>query len=139
MNRRGDKILSVYWFAILAIVAVGIVAMVVIFYGKPYDVREAEAGLMINKIVDCLSDGKLLRQDIDNGNVLQECHFDFSEENEFYLEVENLGIKQGNFNLKDSCDLRTESIVCVKRNAYFFDEDGNEIIIKILGVVRKNE
>ena len=67
-NKRGGKILSVYWFAILAIVAVGIVAMVVVFYGKPYDVRKSEAEIMINNVADCLSDGKNLRKDINNTN-----------------------------------------------------------------------
>ena len=42
MNRRGEKYLSVYWFVILAIVAGGIIAMVFVFYGKPYDIREIE-------------------------------------------------------------------------------------------------
>jgi len=134
MNKIGDKIISVYWFAILAIVAVGIVMMVAVFYGKPYDVREAEAGVMINQVVDCLSgtDGKLKQI-----SSLEECHFNFGDE--FFLEVESLNLAEGNFNLEDSCDLRTESVICVRRNAYFLGEDGSEKIIKILGAVGKNE
>ncbi len=49
-NKRGDKILSLYWFAVLIIVAGGIFGMVYVFYGSPYDVREIEANVLLNKI-----------------------------------------------------------------------------------------
>ena len=130
-NKKGEKYLSVYWFAILAIVAVGIVAMVLVFYGKPYDVREIEANVMINKIADCLSDSEgNLRVEINNENVLQECGFVLSDD--FYFEVGE--IKQGNSNLKDSCG-KGESVVCVDKNLYLLDV--GEIII--LSVVREHE
>ena len=136
MNNKGSKVLSVYWFAILTIVAIGIVAMVMIFYGKPYDVRTIEGEVMINKIVDCLSgdDGKL-RQDISNEDILQKCHFILTDE--FYFEVNDFGIKQGYSNLRDSCDIREESVVCVKKSVYLLDSEGNENTIKILSAVSK--
>ena len=57
-DKKGtDKIISVYWFAVLFIVAGGIVYMTAIFYGEPYDVREIEANLLTNQIADCLSEG----------------------------------------------------------------------------------
>ena len=134
MNKLGGKILSVYWFAILVIVAVGVIAMVFVFYGKPYDVRKAEGEILINKIADCLSsdDGKL--KQISN---LDECHLNFGEKNEFYIEVGGLGIKQGNFNLKDDCG-KAVNLVCVEKNVYYLNEDGSERIIKFLSVVGKN-
>ena len=53
MNKKGgDKIISVYWFAIIFIVATGIVYMVLSFYGKPYDIREIEVDLLTDKIED---------------------------------------------------------------------------------------
>jgi hypothetical protein len=56
MNNRGtDKILSIYWFVILALVAGGIFAMVFIFYGAPYDVRGIESEIFAEKIADCIS------------------------------------------------------------------------------------
>ena len=58
MNRRGgDKILSIYWFAILILVAGGIFGMVYTFYNHPYDVGEIEANLLVNHVSDCLSRG----------------------------------------------------------------------------------
>jgi len=44
-NKRGmEKIVSIYWFAILIIVAGGIIYMVSIFYGDPYDVGQLNLG-----------------------------------------------------------------------------------------------
>ena len=54
-NKRGDKILSIYWFAILLIIAGGIFGMVYVFYGTPYDVREIETRVLTNQIADCIS------------------------------------------------------------------------------------
>ena len=61
MNCRGtDKILAIYWFLILVLVAGGIFLMVYTFYHHPVDVREVEAELLATKIADCLShEGKL--------------------------------------------------------------------------------
>jgi len=57
-NKRGaEKVLSVYWFVILLLVAGGVFAMVYNFYHHPYDVREIEANLMINTVADCVSTG----------------------------------------------------------------------------------
>ena len=51
LNKKGtDKIISVYWFTILFIVAGAIVYMAAAFYGEPYDVREIEANILINQI-----------------------------------------------------------------------------------------
>ena len=129
MNNRGEKYLSVYWFAILAIVAGGIVAMVFVFYGEPYDVRNLEAEIMINKVVDCLSDEGKLNSNINNENILEECNFVLGDE--FYFEVGE--IRQGNFNLKDSCG-KAKNVVCVEKQVYF-----SEKVIKILSVVREHE
>lgn len=55
-NKRGtDKMLSIYWFVILTIVAGGIFAMVYIFYGSPYDVRGVESEIFAERIADCIS------------------------------------------------------------------------------------
>jgi len=60
-NKIGaDKILSVYWFAILFLIASGIFAMVYVFYNSPFDVRNAEADALGNQIVSCISqNGKI--------------------------------------------------------------------------------
>lgn len=90
MNKKGgNKILTLYWFVILLIVAGGIFAMVYAFYHHPYDVRELEGEVMINQIADCLSTAGNLTSDLfdDQGfssefseNFLENCHLTFNVE-----------------------------------------------------------
>ncbi len=55
-NKKGsDKVLSIYWFVILFIISTGIFAMVYIYYHSPFNVREAEGDIMVNKIAECVS------------------------------------------------------------------------------------
>ena len=129
-NKRGDKIISIYWFAILFIVAAAIVYMAAIFYGAPYDVRGIEAGILTDKIADCLSQGGYLKENIlgdesFKDNFLEECNLNFNieekygweEQGQYYTEInfyefnqdspeafgkEVFGIVKGNINLKTS-------------------------------------
>lgn len=56
MEKKGsDKVLSIYWFAILALVAAGVFVMVYTFYNSFYDIRDIETNLMVNKISECIS------------------------------------------------------------------------------------
>ncbi len=166
LNKKGEKILSVYWFAILIIVAGGMFAMVYIFYGTPYDVREIEANLLIGKIADCISyAGKINSNFISNGefnsnneDFLNKCHLIFSSsewENEQYYtkigfyKLEDLGapvfeIKKGNGNWAASCALQETKeyerlTKCVEKSFYSLDDLNNQYIIKILTVIRKAE
>src|SRR3989338_10868548 len=66
-NRKGaEKIISIYWFAILIIIAGAVVAMVSLFYGTPYDVRDAEANILVNKVSNCLSENGKLNKELFN-------------------------------------------------------------------------
>ncbi len=109
-NKRGDKIISVYWFVILFIVAAAVVYMVAIFYGAPKNIREAESKLLANKVAECISEGGYLKEGIlgnnyFKNNLLKECNLDFSaEDNEedkeqYYLEV---GIHKFDSNLPEN-------------------------------------
>jgi len=132
MNRRGtDKIISVYWFAILFIVAAAVVYMVVVFYGTPYDIRGAEASAMINQIADCITENNILKMSVNNDNFLEECHINLGKEEMYYVEVEDLGIVKGNFNLNDFCDKEGDKLPkCVERKLYLL---GGEIVgIKVV-------
>ena len=125
-NKKGlEKMVSVYWFVILILVAGAVVFMVSVFYGDPYDVREIEAGILANNVASCLSEnGKLdseITQKINNLeviaeiNLLEKCNLNFKtidEEIQYYLKVnfldfENknpfpLEIIEGNVNLKEN-------------------------------------
>lgn len=166
-NKKGtNKILSIYWFAILILIAGGIFAMVYTFYNRPYDVRELEANVMANKIADCLSNKGYLEKEIFNGNFLlnednflEKCNLNFNieerwEEPQYYTKVSfyNLAdmdtsifdVANGNKNLISSCEIQKDKEYeklarCVERRFYSLDEENNQYLIKILSVVRKTE
>ena len=110
-NKKGDKIISVYWFAILFIVAAAIVYMAALFYGAPYDARGIESDILTNQIADCLSQGGYLKESIswdDNfkDKFLEECNLNFDVEDtygwgaqeQYYVEV---GLYEFNQDLED--------------------------------------
>jgi N-acetyl-anhydromuramyl-L-alanine amidase AmpD len=86
-NKRGGKIISVYWFAILFIVAAAIVYMAALFYGAPYDARDIESEILTNHIADCLSQGGYLKENVLGGNLennfLEECNLNFAVEDTY--------------------------------------------------------
>jgi len=86
LNKRGtDKILSIYWFVVLTLIAGGIFAMVYVFYGPPYDVREIESGIFAERIADCISNQGVIAQD-------------FFVADKFNQETANTFTKKCNFN-----------------------------------------
>ena len=166
-NKKGDKIISVYWFAILIIVAGGIFGMVYIFYGTPYDVREIEANILTNQVADCVSyAGRINANLISNSKVSQKtgedflkmCHLNFNSSEEkvgqYYVEVKFynlsdlnnpiLNIKAGNNNWLADCVIqekqKQENLPqCIEKSFYSVDEKNNQYIIKILTAVGKSE
>lgn len=160
-NKKGDKIISVYWFAILFIVAAAIVYMVISFYGEPYDIREAEAYALTNKVAGCLSNaGYLEERALSAGfkeNFIEECNLDFETEDvyswkehgQYYVEINFYDfstnqsiseIKKGNEALKMNCGLKGKTFpVCLERSFYTLDREKNQYQINVLSIVRKTE
>lgn len=91
-GKKGDeKLLSIYWFVILIIITIGIVAGVLHVFGSNVDVRMAEAGLLRDKIVECLVDkGELVRNLPDS---LKECKIDLNDNTEKYKDREQYAVK----------------------------------------------
>lgn len=164
-NKRGDKILSVYWFAILLLVAGGLFAMVYVYYSSPYDIREIEANLLMNQVADCVSyAGKLKEGLVSEGkfsedfknNILRECNLNFKtteNEEQYYIElnfykVEDLAkspflMSAGNSKWKSQCriqrDKEEEKLPkCIEKSFYSLDSN-NQYIIRILAAVDNGE
>ncbi len=151
-----EKIISVYWFAILIIVAGGIAFMVLNFYGKPYDVREIEANILIGSVADCISqEGKLkypLNDDLKK-NFLQICHINLKtqeEEVQYYIELNfynfensqslSFDVKEGNVNLKNNPN--TKSFFSTTKSFYVLNQESQiprEIIINVSTAIKKSE
>ena len=166
-NKHGaEKIISIYWFAILIIIAGAVVAMVSLFYGMPYDVREQEANIMINQVSNCLSENGKLNQELfnenktfnENFNLKKECNLIFeteskNEKGEYFLQIEifNLNnerlfsISEGNFNLKTDCKIAEGEkeykrlVKCIDRDFYSLDSENQAYKINILSAIKKTE
>jgi len=161
-NKKGaEKIISVYWFAILFIVAGAIVYMVSSFYGKPYDVREIEVGLLADKAADCVSYAGYLREGILNRGFmekpLENCDLNFEtedtsgwkEERQYFLKMDFsdfssgkviFSTEEGNGNLVNFCELEGKNLPsCLERELYILDKEGKSYTIKITSIVRKTE
>lgn len=135
MNKKAaEKMISIYWFLILFIVAGAIVFMVSAFYGQPYDVREIEERILSHKVANCLSNGGYLNEDVlSNENFkdrfMEECDLTFNVENqygwtdnsEYYLKVE---IYEFNFNLEDS---ETEGEIVFGRELFNFERGNSNL------------
>ena len=136
MNKRGaEKIISVYWFVILFMVAGTIAYSVSIFYGDPYDVRGIESNILINKIADCLSKNGKLDSEINQNNFFEICNLNFgNDKDEYYVEIkiDNFRdgkpsepfIVEGNINLKDN--LNIGSIFKSEKSFYVLNEIENK-------------
>jgi len=164
-NKHGsEKLLSVYWFAILFIVAAGIVYMALLFYGIPYDVREAEANLLLNKVSDCLVQNQYLNNEIFlegfEETFLEKCGLTFEVENfgewkddQYYVEFfifsfddtqeKNkggilTGAKAGEFHLRDLHSTKLDkSPFGIERSFYALDESNVMYVVEILSIVNK--
>jgi len=157
----GDKIISVYWFVILFIVAAAVVYMVYSFYGEPYDVRKIETQKLNNLVVECFLNGVRLdetfRAEDFSDNFLELCNLNLDTEDiynwrargqyfvsvnlsEFNSGAEIFSHYEGNSDLADSCSFDgREFPVCFERAVYILDEDNNPYKLYVLSIVRKTE
>jgi hypothetical protein len=111
-NQRGtDKILSIYWFVVLTIIAGGVFAMVYVFYGAPYDVRGIESGILAERVADCVARGGTIDSSFFSGKDFnkkinetfqKQCNINFNVENGYTDESEiQYFYKIEFYNLKD--------------------------------------
>jgi len=165
-NKKGDKLLSVYWFAILVIVAVGIVLMVNTFYGASYDVRKAESEILAQKVADCIYSGGAFNSQLFNlkgdfredfkETFLDKCSLNFTIDENFqrppyYIQVDffqgadtekkSFSITEGNQNWVSDCDLnitdRSKLATCTSQEFYAKRSFNSVYLVKILSIVGK--
>ena len=133
-NKRGtDKILSMYWFVVLTLIAGGIFAMVYVFYSPPYDIREVESNLLAERIADCISRQGVISQDflatnqIVGSTFTDKCNFNFNveegygekEEIQYFYRVEfytpkdlttpSINFYDGNTNWESECFIKKKN------------------------------
>jgi protein-tyrosine phosphatase len=70
IHKKGEKIISIWWFFCLAFVATAISLSVLIFYSYSLDVNSLETESLNDKIINCLSDNGFLSVDFDNFDLI---------------------------------------------------------------------
>lgn len=165
-NKKGDKIISIYWFVVLTIIAGGIILMANAFYGTPYDVRPAEAKILSGKVADCIYFGGVMNKDLIastgafksefNDNFLNRCslNFDFKEEFsgvEYYVGVNffvredskepEFSIDAGNKNWIADCEVETgkKLVECYDNEFWSNSPAGKSYLVKIKSIIKKTE
>lgn len=161
-----DKIISVYWFAVLLIVAGAVVYMVSSFYGNPYDIRDYETQTLISHVAECVIPNNYLDKkfvsEYESENFLSDCRINFATESDFGWDATgqyffNLKIQDfnsgesffdnsfGNLNINDLCTLQKNEITgeklpfCLERKFYSVDSDGTQYLVIINAAIDKNE
>lgn len=164
-NKRGEeKLISMYWFLILTLIAGGIVLMVNTFYSSPYDVREIESEILANKVADCvfysgevnklLNSNGVFREEF-RDNFLDRCNFNFDALDEFrdvdyyasagFYSSESSDrpaflLEDGNVNLIEDCNVEASKKKLGKcyENEFWAKTSSDKVyLVKILTIVKK--
>src|SRR3989304_2886447 len=67
-KKGGEKLLSIWWFAVLAITGGAIVVGVLMFSSADLEVRELESSILADRVLACLSDNGILNRDALNSD-----------------------------------------------------------------------
>lgn len=79
MNKKGSReVLSIWWFFILVIIGVGIVAGMTMFYGAEADTRNIEMNMLSDNILGCITnngfiDSNLMSNDFNDVSLMVKC------------------------------------------------------------------
>ena len=123
LNKKGgEKLLSIWWFFVLAIVGVGVSAGVLIYHSADVDIREIEAEVLYEKIFNCVVEqgfliSGLLEEDFD---IFKDCKLNeeiFEYGSYFYFNIQIFNesnnlikeIKGGDFSFEKDCRIQEES------------------------------
>jgi len=163
-NKKGEKLISLYWFLVLTIIAGGIMIMVNVFYGAPYDIREMEASLLAEHVINCISpDGKMnsllispigTRIEEFRDHFSDRCNLNFAghqewEAVEYYVQAKLyirgeknpfMNLTYGNQNWVPQCkeDKQLKGMpVCFEKKYYSYDSGKKVYQIEILTAVGK--
>ncbi len=163
-----DMMLSMYWFFILFLVTAAVVYMVGLFYGHPYDVRELEADILANSVVDCIIRNGELNSNIISGGIFNEnfdsvflevCNFNFDSEDSFQGEIQYYGkvdiysgigvqnpdfeMKFGNLNIASACVIDSgkdfEALAKCSKKRVYATSSGEQYFVEVTTAVKKGE
>lgn len=112
-KKAGERILSIYLFVIYIIVCIGVVSGVILFYGARLDIRTAEAGVLSDKVIDCITEKGMLNEEVlkDKFDILNYCNFDIKDNSDSSKGDEQYGVRIELFDF-NSCSNDNNQVVC---------------------------
>ncbi|MBS3091339.1 hypothetical protein J4217_02735 [Candidatus Pacearchaeota archaeon] len=93
MNKRGgEKLLAIWWFFVLIVIGVGIVAGVLIFYNANVDARTLEAQVLSERIFSCIVKDNFFDKEVMNNfdAIYKKCGLNdklFTGDGVFYFKI----------------------------------------------------
>ena len=157
VGKRGDeRTLSLYWFVMFVILTIAIVSGVALFYGKPFDVRGAEASVLADALTTCVvQQGHVNAAVFAEGADLEKvCGLTFDDasrseyrrKGQYYASVSVGGVevRGGNIDAPYPAFCNHEGSfknipVCVKRNLVALDAQGTLTRVDLVAIVAKVE
>ncbi len=150
-NKRGAKLVSIWWFFILGVVGLVIVGSVLVFYSKEINVNGAESEAMYNNLADCMTSMGYLNEKVlvSEFDVFSECRLSkeaFVSGNFFFNISINDGekvikeISEGTHGFEKDCDVASGVQVknfptCTEKEEKIFYYEEKEIKTVILSIL----
>lgn len=146
-KRADSKLLSIWWFAVLTAIAVGVVIATMIFFSAKVDVRLLEADVLASRVIGCISNEGVISQDFIEGklNIFEKCGLNEKvlDSADYFIKVENLGqnkilLEKGNSAFEKDCLIAKSMIKadkfarCVNLDIKLKDINNKEVSLKII-------
>ena len=104
-KKAGEKILSIWWFFVLAFIGLGVVGAVVVFASAEFDIKEIEAGMLADRVADCIVERGILNKNfINQGSsfeLFKNCNINediIKNSQNYYLEISAYDFSSCNVN-----------------------------------------
>jgi len=121
MNKCGtEKLMSIWWFAAVAIVGVAIVIGVWIYHSAEININEFQADELAERLIDCMSNGVYFDENFLEEDIFERCNLRkeiFEKPSKFYFKIsfeetynliEREPIEFGNSAYEKECDVESK-------------------------------
>ena len=150
MDKKGEKLFSIWWFIIIIIIGLGIVAGVSLFYSSNLDIRSLEADALSSKVVKCISSSDGINPTIleSNFDIFSECSLSQSvfDNGKFFIKISVsdfftgesvIGHSFGNNAFEKNCDIKSKITAvkypeCSSKSVYVIDKDNKKYLVNVL-------
>jgi len=151
-NRADSKLISIWWFAVLFLIAGGIVAGTLLFYSRGIDVRALESNVLSDRVLNCLVKDGYIKQDFleNKTDIFKECGLSekiINKSSSYYLSLsiidlqtnkKEIGVSFGNMAFEKDCKISLSVLnaenypKCSDKKVVIIDEDYRKLELNIV-------